>query len=140
MSSGVKIHRSLDRREPKSYLKGAISPNKTSRRSRRTLPWTSFIGFLLEISLLGEEYISGASNTSREVGSSACRPHPYRRPRASRRCGSARWLSLYQAALTELEHAKMTGRVDAARIALSGIRFSGCVSVRTIQNRFVVTG
>jgi hypothetical protein len=28
------------------------------------------------------------------------------------------WVSLYQAALTELEHAKMTGRVEAARTAI----------------------
>ena len=28
------------------------------------------------------------------------------------------WVALYQAALTELEHAKMTGRVEAARTAI----------------------
>ena len=28
------------------------------------------------------------------------------------------WVSLYQAALTELEHLKMTGRVEAARTAI----------------------
>ena len=28
------------------------------------------------------------------------------------------WMALYEAALTELEHAKMTGRVEAARTAI----------------------
>ena len=29
------------------------------------------------------------------------------------------WLALYQAALVELEHAKMSGRIDAARTAIT---------------------